>query len=152
MSAPYSGSCQCGAMKFEITAEPLTVYVCHCNACKKQSGGAFGMAMVVPADSVKMTQGTPKVYVKTAQSGRTAECDFCPECGNRLFHRLGAGVPIVLVKTGVIENAGDLKPAVHLWTEEADDWITIPDDVIQYEQQPTDGFAEAIEFYQSRNK
>ena len=152
MSAPYSGSCQCGAMKFEITAEPLTVYVCHCTACKKQSGGSFGMAMIVPSASVKMLQGEPKVYVKTAQSGRTAECDFCPECGNRLFHRLGADAPIVLVKTGVIDNAGDLKPAVHLWTEEADDWVEIPDDVIQYEQQPTDRFAEAIEFYQSRNK
>jgi hypothetical protein len=139
-------------MKFEITEEPLTVYVCHCHACKKQSGGAFGMAMVAKADSVKMLQGEPKVFVKTAQSGRTAECDFCPDCGNRLFHRIAPDAPIVLVKTGVIDDAGDLKPAVHLWTDEVDDWITIPEDVIQYPQQPTDSFAEAIAAYQSRNK
>ena len=150
MPAPYSGSCQCGNIKFEITAEPLTVYVCHCNACKKQSGSAFGMAMVAAADSVKVLQGTPKVYVKTAQSGGEAECDFCPECGNRLFHRIGPDAPIVLVKTGVLDDAKDLTPVVHLWTEEIDDWVEIPDDVIAYEQQPTDRFAEAIELYKSR--
>jgi hypothetical protein len=151
MPAPYSGSCQCGAMKFEITAEPLTVYVCHCNACKKQSGSAFGMALIAPADAVKMTEGTPKSYTKTAQSGRTADCDFCPECGNRLFHRLGADAPIVLVKTGIMDDPGQFEPVVHLWTESADPWVVIPDDVVAYDQQPADRFAEAMELYKAKH-
>jgi hypothetical protein len=137
-------------MKFAITAEPLTVYACHCNACKKQSGSAFGMAIVAAADSVEMLAGTPKVYVKTAQSGRSAECDFCPECGNRLFHRLGPDAPIVLVKTGVLDDAKGLAPVVHLWTEEMDGWVSIPEDAVQYPEQPTDRFAEAIELYKAR--
>ena len=151
MPAPYQGSCQCGAMKFEISAEPLTVYVCHCHACKKQSGTSYGMAMVVPSDALKMTEGTPKTYVKTAESGRTADCDFCPECGNRLFHRLGPDAPITLVKTGLIDNGEGIAPVVELWTQEKDPWVEMSGMLASYEQQPTDRFAEAIELYQKKN-
>jgi hypothetical protein len=150
MPAPYRGSCQCGGIEFEINAEPLTIYVCHCNACKKQSGTSFGMAMVVAVEALSVVRGIPKTYKKKAESGRSADCDFCAECGNRLFHRLGEAAPIVLVKMGLIDNAATLSPVAHLWTRHKDDWIALPQDLLVYDQQPTDNFAEAIDFYRRR--
>jgi hypothetical protein len=37
MKLPLTGGCQCGALRYEIRAEPLTLYVCHCTECQRQS-------------------------------------------------------------------------------------------------------------------
>ena len=77
MPAPYKGGCQCGAVRFEINAEPLTAYVCHCITCQKQSGSAFGMAIVVPTDAIAVLEGGTSTFIKTADSGRESDCAFC---------------------------------------------------------------------------
>ena len=30
MKLPLRGGCQCGALRFEISKKPLTLYCCHC--------------------------------------------------------------------------------------------------------------------------
>ena len=52
-----TGGCQCGAVRYEIAAEPLTVYVCHCRECRKQSASAFGISLLVPRDALRLLQG-----------------------------------------------------------------------------------------------
>lgn len=39
--APYSGGCLCGALRYRVTAEPLTLYACHCTDCQRRTGTAF---------------------------------------------------------------------------------------------------------------
>lgn len=150
MPAPYSGSCQCGAVRFEITAEPLTAYVCHCSDCRKQSGSAFGMGIVVANEAIRMLQGETKVYVKTADSGREAECHFCPQCGSRILHRGKAGPPMSIIKTGLLDDASEIVPVAHFFTRSADPWVEIPDGVLAYETQPSEGLGPVIEAYQKR--
>ncbi|MEM8613383.1 MAG: GFA family protein [Cyanobacteria bacterium P01_H01_bin.105] len=58
MPLPYIGGCQCGQIRYEIQAEPLTLYVCHCTECQQQSSSAFGMSMSVPREAVKLLQAT----------------------------------------------------------------------------------------------
>jgi len=146
MPAPYAGGCQCGAFRFEITAEPVTAYVCHCVACQKQSGSAFGMAIMVPSEAITVLKGEARTYTKTAQSGRESDCSFCPECGNRIFHR-GKDAPMISVKTGLLDDASGIEPAAHLWVSEAVDWVTIPGDFLQFDTQPADGMGAVIEAY-----
>ena len=45
MRLPLSGGCQCGGVRYEIKAKPLTVYVCHCTECQRQSGSAFAQQL-----------------------------------------------------------------------------------------------------------
>ena len=37
MSGKITGGCACGAIRYDVTAEPYTAYCCHCNACQKRS-------------------------------------------------------------------------------------------------------------------
>ena len=147
MPAPYKGGCQCGAVRFEINAEPLTAYVCHCITCQKQSGSAFGMAIVVPTDAIAVLEGGTSTFIKTADSGRESDCVFCPKCGNRLFHHIKAGAAMSMVKTGLLDDASDIIPVAHLWTSRALNWVTIPDDVLIFEGQPEVGMGSLIEAY-----
>ena len=83
----YEGGCQCGALRYEITAAPLVLYLCHCSECQTQSGSAFGMSLAVPSEAFSMRSGTPKTWARSSASGYGVDCAFCADCGVRIFHR-----------------------------------------------------------------
>jgi hypothetical protein len=148
MPAPYTGGCQCGAIRYEIHAEPLTLYVCHCTECQKQSSSAFGMSMTLPRTALKITQGSPKSWQRKAESGRDVACLFCGQCGTRLFHNPARNPDIVNVKPGTLDDTRWLKPAGHTWVQSAQPWVALPDDALCYERQPH-SFADLIERFQN---
>ena len=80
------GGCQCGKIRYEIKAEPLSLYVCHCTECQKQSASAFGMSMPVPRNALVILEGKPKQWSRVSSSDREVACFFCGDCGTRLFH------------------------------------------------------------------
>jgi len=45
LALPSEGGCQCGEIRYCLTGEPVWLAVCHCNDCKSQSGGVFGMSL-----------------------------------------------------------------------------------------------------------
>src|SRR5436190_21481677 len=100
VSLPLAGGCQCGACRYAITAQPLTVYACHCSECRRQSGGAFGMSMPVPRGGFAFTRGTPRMWRRTAASGRAVEAASCLDCGTRLAHFPARNPAVVNVKPG----------------------------------------------------
>lgn len=38
---PIQGSCQCGAITYQLLEAPLLVAACHCKECQKLSTSAF---------------------------------------------------------------------------------------------------------------
>lgn len=146
MPAPYTGGCQCGAVRYELTAEPLTIACCHCTECQKQSSSAFGMSVIMPADAVKITQGEVKKWTRTADSGNKNTANFCPTCGTRVFHEPD-GPPIVIVRGGSLDDTSWLRPAGHVWTKRAQPWVKIDEDMLAFDAQPEGGFGPLIERY-----
>jgi hypothetical protein len=147
MTVSYTGGCQCGQIRYEIQAEPLTLYACHCQECQKQSSSAFGMSMSVPRDAVVMLQGQPKQWKRASDSGRGVTCLFCGECGTRLFHNPARNSQITNVKPGTLDDTSWLKPAGNLWTKSSQKWIVMSEQLLNYEAQPSD-FAELFERFQ----
>jgi hypothetical protein len=131
-----SGGCQCGAVRFAISAKPLEVYVCHCRECRKQSASAFGISVIVPAASFRVTQGVVKEWTRPTDSGNTLVCRFCPNCGSRLWHA-SPGADAVSVKGGSLDEPVDFAAAVHIWTARKLPGVIIPDGVPQFPGEPT---------------
>jgi hypothetical protein len=146
MKYPYSGGCQCGRVRYEIQAEPLTLYACHCQECQKQSSSAFGMSMPVPRESIVMIQGQLKQWTRTSSTGREVICFFCGDCGTRLFHNPARNPKITNVKPGTLDDTSWLKPVGNLWTRSAQKWIVIDECMLNYEGQPSD-FSQLFEQY-----
>jgi hypothetical protein len=81
MSTTYQGGCLCGAIRYEIAAEPMLAGHCQCHDCQHQTGGGHASFMAVPADALKLT-GALRFYESTADSGNTIRRGFCPTCGS----------------------------------------------------------------------
>ncbi|MBP0022104.1 MAG: GFA family protein [Cyanobacteria bacterium SBLK] len=136
MSISYTGGCQCGQIRYEIRAIPLTLYACHCTECQKQSSSAFGMSMPVPRDAVIILKGKPKQWKRISHSGREVNCFFCGECGTRLFHNPERNPKISNIKPGTLDDTSWLKPVGHTWTKSAQKWVILNDGMLNYKKQP----------------
>jgi len=138
MTATYTGGCQCGQIRYEILAAPLTLYVCHCKECQKQSSSAFGMSMPVPRDAVVILQGQPQEWSRVSESGREITCLFCGNCGTRLFHNPARNPKITNVKPGTLDETSWLKPVGNLWTRSSQSWVILDQEMLNYDGQPQD--------------
>ena len=83
-----TGSCLCGAVTYKIKPNVAKTGACHCDMCRKWSGGVF-LAVEVPPDGLEV-QGEVKSY----RSSDWAERCFCPQCGSSLWYRLLAPGPM----------------------------------------------------------
>lgn len=79
-----NGACYCGVISFTAEIDPSQVVVCHCTDCQVLSGSPF-RAVVATALGRFSLRGTPKSYVKVAESGNRRAQMFCPECGTPLY-------------------------------------------------------------------
>lgn len=136
MKLPLNGGCQCGQIRYEIRAEPLSVYVCHCTECQRQSGSAFGMSVIVPRPAMIYTSGTPQHWSRKTERGTVIAGDSCPTCGVRLVHHPSANDQISILKPGTLDDTGWLVPVGHIWTRSAQRWVSIPEDTVNFEGHP----------------
>ncbi len=129
---PLTGGCQCGACRYEIVAAPLTFYLCHCAECRAQSGSAFGLSVIVPAEALREVAGKPRAWTRRTDRGGEMTCKFCTDCGTRLWHQ--ADPSVVSVKGGSLDAPPDLTGAAQIWTRSAVMRIDLGGPV--YETQP----------------
>ena len=108
-----TGSCLCGAVKFEIDDVPDQVGACHCSMCRKWSGGVF-MAITAAEDKLRFTAGEPAIYA----SSDWAERGFCARCGSSLFYRLKGPAPEYHVGIGTLEDASGITLTTEIFTDE----------------------------------
>lgn len=147
MKLPLTGGCQCGQLRYEVRAEPLSVYLCHCTECQKQSSSAFGMSVMIPRAAFVYTTGTPRKWERTADSGRVIEADFCETCGVRPVHHPRANDKVSILKPGTLDDTSWLNPVGHIWTRSAQPWVPIAQDCIVHEGHPPN-LAPLIEAWQ----
>lgn len=130
-----TGGCQCGNLRYEISAEPVNIYVCHCRECQKQSASAFGISFQVSRDSFRLAQGKVQTWSRGSDTGGTIDCHFCPDCGTRLWHET-RGTPMVFIKGGSLDEPLDLTNAIHIWTRRKLPGVLIPDGAKQFTGEP----------------
>lgn len=138
--SPQQGGRQCGAVRYEITARPLTIYVCHCTECQKQSSSAFGMSLSIAKSAVRVTQGEMRTWQRRTDSGSVMTCSFCPNCGTRLFHEQISRPDETNIKPGTLDDRDWVRPMGHLWLKSAQPWMSEivgrVHDTLKYPAQP----------------
>ena len=85
----HTGKCLCGAVSFEATDLPMETGACHCEMCRRHSGGVY-FGVQVPADNITYS-GTENIG--TYKSSEWAERSFCKTCGSTLYYCVTAAGP-----------------------------------------------------------
>jgi hypothetical protein len=132
MSAKFTGGCACGAIRYEVSADPIVMFNCHCRDCQRTSGGPFTPVFYVPAKAFRITKGTPKYYATTSEMTGHNERGFCPECGSRLFggkSDFGQGIT-----ASSLDDPSLHKPQHEIWTSDAQPWDHMDPELPKFEQ------------------
>jgi hypothetical protein len=77
-----SGGCQCGAVRFRVTAMMDNAHICHCRMCQKAVGSPFAALAAAPRDALEWTRGHPARFASSDQVTR----GFCRDCGTPLYY------------------------------------------------------------------
>jgi hypothetical protein len=137
MPAPYQGRCLCGAVRYRVDREPLTLYACHCLDCQRRTGSAFALSMIVRRSSVEVLQGEPAAYFAALPDGRTKSGRMCAACGTRLWGE-PRNAELLVIQPGTLEQPIGLVPVAHQWTSSAQPWTVFPQGAVLFETQPAD--------------
>lgn len=78
----YSGSCHCGAVRFDVEApETLEVDRCNCSICAKSGF----LHLILPKSKFKLLSGEDALATYTFNTG-IAKHTFCKHCGIKPFY------------------------------------------------------------------
>jgi hypothetical protein len=124
MKLPFTGGCACGAIRYECNAEPISMFKCHCRDCQRATGGASSCVIIVPADSFKLTHGSPRYYFTASAALGHHKRGFCPECGSRLTggeNREGTS-GVVGINVGSLDDPSWFDPAFEMFAADAQPW------------------------------
>ena len=117
-SSPWTGGCQCGAVRYVLLESPSNACICHCRMCQKQFGSFFGAFADVAPESFKITRGEPGWF----ESSDEARRGFCRDCGTPLFYKF-LGSQRVAVSIGSLDRHSDVKPQFQYGIEAREPWF-----------------------------
>jgi hypothetical protein len=119
------GSCHCGALAFEAEIDPARAVICHCSDCQKLSATAFRVNVGAPEASFRMLRGTPRIYVKVAESGNRRQQAFCETCGSHIYATSdeAPGNRALGLRVGTLDERRELVPARQIWCDSAMPWV-----------------------------
>jgi hypothetical protein len=115
-----TGSCLCGAVKYEVSGALRPVIACHCTQCRKQTG-SFMHATAVPDANLRITE---RRGLKWYRSSPSAQRGFCGDCGSVLFWK-GDGRDYTAIAAGSLDGPTGLVLEGHIYCEDAGDYYEI---------------------------
>lgn len=115
------GGCHCGAIRYQAEVDPASVGICHCTDCQRLSGSPWRASVRARAEDVRLS-GTPRVYVKTADSGTRRGQAFCPDCGSPLYAFTPDDPQVFNLRLGSVDQRAELPPQRQIWCDSALPW------------------------------
>jgi hypothetical protein len=124
MAKKYTARCACNAVTFEFDKDPDFIAVCHCQDCKRASGGEAATWFGVSEADFTLTGGELKAYSYVADSGGKLDRNFCPTCGSRLFTSNLESFPgLVFVQLGSLDQPETIAPKLEMFVKRRLPWV-----------------------------
>jgi len=130
MSKLVTGSCLCGAVKYQVMGPLRPVVACHCGQCQKASGHHVAATSAKREDFKLLEERGLKWFASSVGIGR----GFCQECGGNLFWDK-ADLPTISIFAGTLDKLrgqpSGLQLVEHIYVEEKADYYQITDGLPQ---------------------
>ena len=129
-----TGSCLCGAIKYEISGPVGRSLYCHCSMCRKWHGTAFRTRLAVPKHSFRFVCGEQMLtsYRSSADTVKT----FCRVCGSPMVNSWDPDPDNYGLAMGTLDSDPGVRPSCHVFVGSKAPWYEIHDELPQYEEFP----------------
>ena len=124
-----TGSCLCGAVKFEVEGELPPPDGCHCTQCRKVSGH-YWASTDIPRTALKVHG---EFNVAWFRSSEKVQRGFCSTCGATLFFD-PIGKDWIAVSMGAFDSPTGTRLAKHIFVADKGDYYDITDGLPQNAQ------------------
>jgi len=121
MGEKVLGGCTCGAVTYEVSADPLIMLNCHCRDCQRATGSGFAPVVVYPRNSVRIN-GDLRYYRQVGEDGKAVERGICPNCGNPIANKLERMPDVLGVIASSLADPSLHQPSIDMFTASAQTW------------------------------
>jgi hypothetical protein len=132
----YTGSCLCGAVRYEITGRISPIILCHCSKCRKANGSAFHSGSLCRPTKFRWVSGQDRITTFSTPSGYTTQ--FCSACGSPVPSPPNAEGYVVL-PTGALDQDPGSRAWGHIFVGSKAPWFEITDDLPKFPEHGTVG-------------
>jgi hypothetical protein len=130
-----SGSCLCGAVRYEINGNLGLFQYCHCSRCRKVTGSAFAANLLVSPKQFKWLAGEHFVGRYELTEAKHFATGFCKTCGSSLPWLSQSG-KAVIIPAGTLDEDPGIRPSQNIFTDSAADWFEEPGTLLQFATLP----------------
>tara|TARA_B100001057_G_C22760472_1_gene915554 strand:- start:776 stop:1231 length:456 start_codon:yes stop_codon:yes gene_type:complete len=112
----YTGGCHCEAWDFETDREPMFLYQCNCESCRRLNG-SLSIGACYREGEFRLEGGEEVRYDYKGGSGQMMFTSFCPECHVRLAVRPEILPELVFIPLGIFSDPNIFKRInLEIWT------------------------------------
>ena len=116
---PKEGGCHCRRVRFRAEGDPKFVSRCHCDSCRRTTGGAYSTWVGFGGEALSWTTETPAFYASSTGVKRS----FCPSCGTSLSFAGEKWPDEIHFLIGAFDDPRAFTPTSDYLKEEALDWV-----------------------------
>ena len=125
--ATRDAACSCGQLRLEADGDPIRISVCHCLACQRRTGSAFGVAGAVPGGTSARHRPPHRVRAALRRRRRGAAVPLLPGCGGTVFYTTGDAPDLIAVPVGAFADPSFPPPTVSVYESRRHPWVALPD-------------------------
>ncbi|WP_332700224.1 GFA family protein [Bosea sp. (in: a-proteobacteria)] len=137
MSDAFTGGCACGAIRYEISAEPLVMGDCQCRHCQQRSGTGHGSYLTFASRQAVKVEGDASHWQIAADNGNVKSHAFCPTCGSPLYLTFSAAPELFTVHAASLDDPSRYVPQIATFTVRGHAWDHLDSVSTKFERMPT---------------
>jgi hypothetical protein len=135
MNQAYTGGCACGAIRYEIDAEPVVSNDCQCRDCQRESGTGHGSHLTFLRSGVKV-DGEAKAWDMVADSGNAKTRYFCPACGSPVYMTFSAMPQFFTIRAASLDEPGRYQPQMVTYRARGHAWDKLDPGLHMFDTMP----------------
>lgn len=128
--AVHTGHCFCGDIRFEVSEPLLYSAFCHCESCRRASGGAYVPWTTFRKAAFRFLSGELSTYHSSPGVTR----GHCARCGTSLTYEHADRQGQIDVVLTAFDDPSKFEPVAHIFVDDKLDCVHIADGLPRYSQ------------------
>lgn len=123
-----TGGCYCGAIRYEVRAEPINRTLCHCEMCRRTTAAPCVAWFTIPKAQLHLGGASPTSFRSSSHATRS----FCGTCGTQLTFADDDFPDDIDVSTCSLDDPAVAAPTSHMFAASQVPWLHCADDLPRF--------------------